>query len=285
MTKLTLFPTTAGILQGETLAPFLFVIVVDYALPQSVDKLKDQGLKVGRRSGRQSEKFLTDLDYADDVALIAEHITAAQALLVSFEEAASKIGLKLNTKKTECMPMNEEPSHSSITSKDGAHIKEVEDFKYLGSYVADSRKDFLARKGQAWKACNKLLKVWQSGISTTTKVSFFRACVESILLYGSETWTMKKELLDRLDGTYTRLLMCVKNISWKNHPTKEQIYGELPPISTTVARRRAIFAGHCYRCKDQAISDILLWRLPQSSRGTRPHTYPDTISRDTGIAF
>ena len=121
--------------------------------------------------------------------------------------------------------------------------------------------------------------------STTTKVSFFRACVESILLYGSETWTMKKELLDRLDGTYTRLLMCVKNISWKNHPTKEQIYGELPPISTTVARRRAIFAGHCYRCKDQAISDILLWRLPQSSRGTRPHTYPDTISRDTGIAF
>ena len=143
-----------------------------------MDKIKDNGLMVGRRSGRQSEKYLTDLDYADDVALIAEHITSAQALLLSFEEAAAKIGLKLNTKKTECMLLNEDFNHPCITSMDGAHIKEVEDFKYLGSYVADSRKDFLARKGQAWNACNKLLKVWQSGISTSTKVSFFRACVE-----------------------------------------------------------------------------------------------------------
>ena len=164
--------------------------------------------------------------------------------------------------------MNEDSNHPSITSQDGSHIKEVKDYKYLGSYVEDSRKDFLARKGQAWNACNKLLTVWQSGISSSIKVSFFRACVESILLYGAETWTMKKELQDRLYGTYTRLLMCVKNISWKTHPTKEQIYGDLPPITTTVARRRAIFAGHCYRAKDQVISDILLWRLPQASRGT-----------------
>lgn len=191
------FPTTAGILQGDTLAPFLFVIVVDYALRQSVDTIRDKGLMVGRRSGRQSGKYITDLDYADDVALITEHITSAQTLLISFEEAAAKIGL---TKKAECMLMNEDPTHPSITSMDGAHIKEVEDFKYLGSYVADSRKDFLARKGQAWNACNKL-RVWQPGISTSTKVSFFRAFVESILLYGAETWTMKKELQDRLYGT------------------------------------------------------------------------------------
>lgn len=52
---------------------------------------------------------------------------------------------------------------------------------------------------------------------------------------------------------------CVKNISWKTHPTKKQIYGDLPPITTTVACQRAIFAGHCYRAKDQVISDILLW--------------------------
>ncbi len=93
---------------------------------------------------------------------------------------------------------------------------------------------------------------------------------------------MKKELQDRLDGTYTRLFMCVKKISWKTHATKEQIYGELPPITTTVAHQRAIFAGHCYHAKDKIISDILLWQLPQLTRGTRPHTVPDTISRDTG---
>lgn len=84
---------------------------------------------------------------------------------------------------------------------------------------------------------------------------------------------------------WMRLLMCVKIISWKTHPTKEQIYGDLPPITTTVAHQRAIFAGHCYHAKDQVISDILLWQLPQSTRGTRPHTNPDTISRDTGLVF
>ena len=66
----------------------------------------------------------------------------------------------------------------------------------------------------------------------------------------------KKELEKRLDGTYTRLLMRVQNMSWKNHPTKAEIYGEIPPISVTVAQRRARFAGHCLRAKDQMISDV-----------------------------
>lgn len=160
---------------------------------------------VGRRSGR--EKYLTDLGCAHDVSLIAEHTTPAQTLLISFEEAAAKIGLRLNTKKTKCMLMNEGPTHPSVASMDGAHIQDVEDSKCFGSSVAGSRNYFLARKGQAWNACNKLLRVWQSGMPTSTTVSFVRARVYSMLLYGSETWTLKKELQDRLDGTYTRLLM------------------------------------------------------------------------------
>ena len=143
----------------------------------------------------------------------------------------------------------------------------------------------MTRKGQAWIACNKLDVIWKSDITRATKIAFFRACVESILLYGAETWTMKRELQDRLDGTYTRLLMRVQNMSWKKHPTKHQIYGDIPPISTIVAQRRAQFAGHCFRAKDQIISDLLLWRLPCPNRGSRPLTYPDMLCRDTGLTF
>ena len=73
----------------------------------------------------------------------------------------------------------------------------------------------MVRKGLAWNACNKLHHIWQSGISNSTKLAFFRASVESILLVGAETWTMKSDLQERLDGTYmyTRLLMRVRNIS------------------------------------------------------------------------
>ena len=92
---------------------------------------------------------------------------------------------------------------------------------------------------------------------------------------------MKKEFQDRLDGTYTRLLMRVQNISWREHKTKEQIYGDIPPISTTVAQRRVRFAGNCFRAKDQVIPDVLYWRLPCPNRGPRPLNYIDVIGRDT----
>ena len=126
------------------------------------------------------------------------------------------------------------------------------------SPVADSKKDFLIRKAQAWAACNKLHHIWKSNISNKTKISFFRACVESILLYGVGTWTMKRDLEKRLDGTYTRLLMRVQNMNWRNHPTKEEIYKDIPPISDTVRMRRNRFAGHCHRSQGEIISDVPL---------------------------
>ena len=94
---------------------------------------------------------------------------------------------------------------------------------------------------------------------------------------------MKKDLQDRLDGTYTRLLMRVQTISWREHKTKAQIYGDIPPISVTVAQRRARFAGHCYRAKDQVVSDIICWRLPCPNRGRRPFNYMDTIARSMNL--
>ena len=79
---------------------------MDYVLRQSVDNINHYGLLIGRRSGRRSYKHLTDLDYADDLALVAEQITSAQELPVSLENAAAKVGLILNAKKTACISIN-----------------------------------------------------------------------------------------------------------------------------------------------------------------------------------
>jgi len=166
------------------------VIVVDYLLRQSVDTLKSKGIDImPNKTSREKDKYLTDLDYADDIALTAKLVRDAQDLLSSLEDASAKVGLLLNAKKTDYMCINGEEDHTPIVSRDGTQLKEVDDFKYLGSFVADSKKDFQSRKAQAWKACNKLHTIWQSKISRETKLAFFRACVESILLYGSETWT------------------------------------------------------------------------------------------------
>ena len=91
------------------------------------------------------------------------------------------------------------------------------------------------------------------------KRSFFQAAVVSILLYGCTTWTLTKRLKKKLDGNYTRMLRAILNKSWQQHPTRHQLYGHLPPITKTIQVRRARHAGHCWRSKDELISDVLLW--------------------------
>ena len=92
----------------------------------------------------------------------------------------------------------------------------------------------------------------------TMKCSFFLAAVVSILLYGCTTWTLTKRLKKKLDGNYTRMLRAILNKSWRQHPTRHQLYGHLPPITKTIQVRRTRHAGHCWRSKDELISDVLL---------------------------
>ena len=134
----------------------------------------------------------------------------------------------------------------------------------------------------AWSSCIMLQKVWTSGISDHLKVKFGRG--HALWFRNLRTWTIKKEFEKRLDGCYTRLLMKAKNLSWKKHPTRHRIYGDLHPISTTVAQRRARFAGHCMRASDQVISSILPSREPlNNKRGRRPLTFLDIVARDAEL--
>ena len=128
----------------------------------------------------------------------------------------------------------------------GELVKEVNDFTYLGSQIASTRNDVKCRIGKAWTALDKLTKIWKSSLPKNLKRRFFQATVESVLLYGSSAWTLTKDLESRLNGTYTRMLRAVLDISWKKHPTKQALYGNLPPITKTIKERRLRFSGHCW---------------------------------------
>ena len=277
----------AGILQGDTLAPFLFIVVLDYVLRKSLDLNNNNGFQLHpRRSSRNPAVHLTDADFADDLALIANSINNAQTLLNSLESAANCVGLYLNDTKTEYMSYTKTQSSIDnlvIKTVSGHVLKRVEDYKYLGSFASSSEKDFNSRKGMAWSACNDLHKVWTSKLAPKIKVRVFRACIEPILLYGSETWTLPVRLEKKLDGCYTRLLMRAQNLSWKKHPTLKQIYGSLVPASTLVRQRRVQFAGHCQRASNEIISSLILWKPHAEGRRGRKLTFPDVICRDTGL--
>ena len=63
----------------------------------------------------------------------------------------------------------------------------------------------------------------------------------------------------KLDGNYTRILRAILNKSWRQHPSKQQLYDHQPAITKTIQVRRTRHGGHCWRSKDELISDILLW--------------------------
>ena len=110
------------------------------------------------------------------------------------------------------------------------------------------------------------------------------ATVVSILLYGCTTWTLPKRLERKLDGNYKRMLRAVLNKSWRQHPTRHQLYGHLPPITKTIQVRRTRYAGHCWRSKDELISDVLLWTPTYGcAKAGRPaRTYIQQLCEDTG---
>ena len=76
----------AGVLQGDTLAPYLFIICLDYMLRTSINKIKGNGFKLTKkRSLRYPAKTITDADYADDIAILANAPAQAETLLHSLE--------------------------------------------------------------------------------------------------------------------------------------------------------------------------------------------------------
>ena len=171
-----------------------------------------------------------------------------------------------------------------ISTQDGTPLKLVDKFTYLGSSVASTEKDIDTRLTKAWTAINRLSIIWKSDLTDKMKRSFFQAAVTSILLYGCTTWTLTKRLEKKLDGNYTRMLRAILNKSWRQHPTRHQLYGHLPPITKTIQVRRTRHAGHCWRSKDELIRDVLLW-TPTHGRakaGRPARTYIQQLCEDTG---
>jgi hypothetical protein len=254
---------SVGVLQGDTLAPYLFVIVLDYVLRMALENQK-LGVRLSLPGGTRSrpaglDTYLTDLDFADDIMLAAESATCAQEMLSSVAYWAGKVGLNVNLSKTEYMLVGNWPESPSIWLNSGL-LKQVKDFKYLGSWLLDCTKDFEARKALAWTACIRLNKIWKSmTLSRDVKTNLFRACVESTLFYNAATWTMTKTLASKVDGAYTKLLRYALGYKWSDKVSNATLYGNMKRASEIIRKRRLRLAGHCYRSKDQPISQLLFW--------------------------
>ena len=84
-----------------------------------------------------------------------------------------------------------------------------------------------------------------------TKRSFFPSSDRVDTAIWITTWMQTKRMEKKLDGNYTRILRAILNRSWKRHPTKQQLYGHLLPITKTIQVRRNRHLGHCWKSGGQ----------------------------------
>ena len=134
-------------------------------------------------------------------------------------------------------------------------------------------------------AFNKLKTIWKSNLKKDIKKRLFLSTVESVLLYGAETWTINKTMEKRLDGCYTHMLRMAFNVSWKDRMTNEELYDGLPKLSTKIATRRMKLAGHCIRHPEEEASKLVLWEPEKGVRnvGRGAVSYIDNLMEDTGL--
>ena len=140
--------------QGVTLAPYLFIICLDYVLRIKIDKIRENSFELTKkRIRRYPAKTITDADSADDIALPANSPNPGETLLHSLERAAAGTGLRVNAHKTEYMCYNQT---GDISPLDGTSLKQVDKFTYLGSSVSSTEKDIDTWLTKAWTAIDRL---------------------------------------------------------------------------------------------------------------------------------
>ena len=130
----------------------------------------------------------------------------------------------------------------------------MQDFKYLGSWITDRKRYMEVRIGLAWKALNKLDKIWKSKLRRKLKIQFFRLRVERdlelllhdvaavldpplVLPYGAESWTLTNIMCRRLDGTHTRMLRAFKGFNFREWKTNNKRYGKPSKVTSMLKVR------------------------------------------------
>jgi len=283
------FTVTTGVRQGAILSPTLFNICIDWAMREALD---NQDLGIQLTSMRNQ---LTDLDYADDIAILARTPQELQLMVDRVAAAASRLGLCINAAKTKVMAVA--TADVPQISVAGEILGVVQTFTYLGSNISaegNGSVEIRTRIAKARSAFGLLNRcVWRERrISLKTKERLYDACIRSVLLYGCETWPMKKDDLDRLSAfehiCWRRILRIPYTAHVENETVRKRFHHE-ELTEHLLQKRRLRWLGHALRMPDERLPKATLmanglpgWKRPL---GRPRKTWQRTVQVDDLTKF
>ena len=187
------FQIGKGVHQGYILSPGLFNLHAEYVMRNAGLEEAQDGIKIARRNSN-------NLRYADDTTLMSESKEELKSLLMKVKEESEKVGFKLNIQKTKIM------ASGPITSWqiDGERVETVADFIYLGSKITadcDCNHEIKSHLLLGRKVMTNLDSILKSrDITLLAKVCLVKAMVFPVVMYGCESWTIKKAGRRRIDA-------------------------------------------------------------------------------------
>ncbi|BHF85091.1 hypothetical protein SprV_1002824900 [Sparganum proliferum] len=283
------FGIRSGVRQGCILSPILFNYAIDWVLGRALRESDGVEIAPGHR--------LTDLDYADDIALLASSSGDLQSMVSRVNEVAKSVGLSINAGKTKvfssCIPDQEE----APLGIDGCQLEEVDSFKYLGARLlpnGQSKDDIVSRIDAARWVFSSLRKcLWnRRDLSIATKIRVYRASVRSVLLYGCECWALRVEderKLEVFDHHCLRIILRVKFTDFVSNETVRARCDNIARITQAIQERRLRWFGHVLRRPPQELSVTALNPAPlphwRRRRGGQFKTWLDTVRQDMEVVL
>ena len=203
-------------------SPIIFNYAVDWVLHNAVKSCQALGYDIGVIV---NGVLISDMDYADDVGLIAKTESAMNAFLSEVARFGKMIGLNISCPKSKVIYAHvTEP----VVEVEGEHLECVSSFKYLGSELCgngDAGNEIAARIANASKVFESLrARLWnRSEISVTTKCRIYHASVRSVLLYGCETWPLKINDIRKMEAFEHRCLRRICNIKLEDFISNQKV--------------------------------------------------------------
>ena len=232
---------------------------------------------------------INNLRYADDTTLMAESEEELKSLLMKVKKESEKVGFKLNIQKTKIVA----PSLITSWQIDRETVETVADFIYLGSKITadgDCNLEIKRCLLLGRKVMTNLDSILKSrDITLSTKVCLVKAMVSTVVMYGCESWTIKKAEGRRIDGFELCCWRRLLRVSWTAKRSNWSILKEISPgcsLEGLMLKLKLQFFGHLMRRTDLFEKTLMLGRIEgRRSRGQQRMRWLDGIidSMDMGL--
>ena len=226
--------------------------------------MKNAGLEETQAGIKIAGRNINNLRYADDTTLMAESEEELKNLLMKVKEESEKVGLKLNIQKTRIM------ASGPITSWqiDGENVETVRDFIFLGSKITadgdcshEIKRCLLLRR----KVKTNLDSIFKSrDITLSTKVHLVKAVVFLVVMYGFESWTIKKAEHQRIDAFELWCGRRLLRVPWTARRSNQSILKEISPeysLEGLMLKLKLQYFGHLIQRTDSLGKTLMLGKI------------------------